>query len=214
MVQIIPAILSTSEDDYERDVSRYKRSPSFKEGWVHIDFMDHIFVPNKSIEPSVVAKHPIDLHKEAHPMVSHPLEWVDNLVKAGFERIIFHIEAEDDTNDCIGYIRNKGLEVGLAINNETPIEKIEPFVDKIDVVLVMAIVSGFQGQPFIPEALDKVRQIKSKNWPVRVGVDGSVKDLNAREIMEAGVDFMIVGSFLLKGNIDENLEKLWEAIHG
>ncbi len=176
--------------------------------------MDNIFVPNKSIEPSVVAKHPIDLHKEAHPMVSHPLEWVDNLVKAGFERIIFHIEAEDDTNDCIGYIRNKGLEVGLAINNETPIEKIEPFVDKIDVVLVMAIVSGFQGQPFIPEALDKVRQIKSKNWPVRVGVDGSVKDLNAREIMEAGVDFMIVGSFLLKGNIDENLEKLWEAVHG
>ncbi len=212
MVQIIPAILSTSEEQYQNDLAKLSKSEVLKEGWVHIDFADNIFVQNKTIGPEVISKFPADFTKEAHLMVLHPLEWVDKLVKAGFERIIFHIEAKDDTNDCIEYIRNKGLEVGLAINNETPIEKIELFVDKIDVVLIMTIVPGFQGQPFISEALDKVRQIKSRNWPIRVGVDGSVKDLNVREIMKAGVDFMIVGSFLLKGNIDENLERIWEEI--
>lgn len=213
MVQIIPAILSTSEEDFKRDISRYKQSRSFQEGWVHIDFMDNIFVPNLSIKPSVTAKYPINLHKEAHPMVSHPLEWVDDLTKAGFERIIFHIEAADDINDCINKIRNKDLEVGLVVNNETPIEKLEPYVDKIEVVLVMTIVPGFQGQPFIPQALDKVRAIKAKNWPVKVGVDGAVNDTDAKQIVESGVDFMTVGSYLLKGDIDENLEKLWEEIN-
>ena len=214
MVQIIPAILSTKEEDFRKDVFRYKNAESFKSGWVHIDFMDNIFVPNKSIEPSVVAKYPISLHKEAHPMVAHPLEWVDGLVKAGFERIIFHIEAKDDIKECIEYIRSKGLEVGLAINSETPIENLQAFVDKIDIVLVMTIVPGFQGQSFIPKALDKVREIKQKSWSVKVGVDGSVKDTNVKEIVESGVDFIILGSYLLRGDIDENLEVLWEAING
>lgn len=208
MVQIIPAILSTSEEDYEKDISKYNQSPSFNKGWVHIDFMDSVFVPNKSIGSSEIAKYPTSLHKEAHIMVSHPLEWIDGLVEAGFERIIFHIESADDTNKCIEYIKSKGLEVGLAINQETPIEKLEPFISKIDVILMMSIVPGFQGQPFIPASLDKIKQIKSKLWEVKVGVDGSVRDINIREIVDAGVDFVIVGSFLLKGDIDENLKRL------
>lgn len=213
MVQIIPAILSTKEEDYARDISRYKQSMSFKEGWVHVDFMDNIFVPNKSIEPLITAKYPINLHKEAHPMVARPMEWIDDLASVGFERIIIHIEAED-VSKCIEYIKSKGLEAGLAINNETPVEKLQPFAEKVDMVLVMSIKPGFQGQPFIPEALDKVRNIKSKNWPVRVGVDGAVKDDNIKEIVDAGVDFVIVGSYLLEGELDENLEKLWEIING
>ncbi len=214
MVQIIPAILATTEEDFLRDVSRYKQSPSFQEGWIHIDFMDNKFVQNKSIEPSIIAKYPIDLHKEAHIMVLHPLEWVDELVKVGFERIFFHIEASDDTLKCIEYIKSKGLQVGLAINNKTKIEKIEPFLSKIDVVLVMSIVSGFQGQSFIPSTLDKVKEIKFKDGLLKVGVDGAVKDSNIREIIKAGVDFVIVGSYLLKGDVDENLENLWDVING
>lgn len=216
MVQIIPAILSTSEEDCERDISRYKQS-SFKEGWVHIDFMDNIFVPNKSISPSIIHKHPINLHKEAHLMVSRPLEWIDDLVKAGFERIIFHIEAEG-IQKCIEYIKSKGLEAGLAINNETPVEKVKPFADSVDVVLVMGVVPGLQGQQFIPETIDKIKETShlrlKGNYNFRIGVDGAVKDDNIREIVNAGVDFVTVGSYLLKGDIDENLENLWEAING
>lgn len=213
MFQIIPAILATSEENYARDVSRYKRSSSFKESWVHIDFMDNKFVPNISIEPSIIAKYPIGLHKEAHLMVVNPLEWVDKLIEAGFERIIFHIEAEN-VEKCLEYIKEKGLETGLAINNETSIEKLTPYIDKIDVVLVMAIVPGFQGQKFIPESLDKIKKIKSLGWKVQVGIDGSVKDDNIKNIVETDVDFVIVGSYLLNGDIDENLENLWEKING
>lgn len=213
MVQILPSILSTTEEDYARDAHRYEQSASLKGGWVHIDFMDNIFVPNKSIGPLTSAKYPLNLQKEAHPMVLKPLEWVDDLVKSGYKRIIIHIEAED-CDKCIEYIKEKGLEVGLAINNETPLEKLEPFINKIDVVLVMAIVPGFQRQPFIPSSLDRVKEIKSKNWPVRVGVDGAVKDKNIKEIIDSGVDFVIVGSYLLNGDIEENMETLWEIING
>lgn len=213
MVQIIPAILSTSKEDFQRDISRYTQAFSFKEGWIHIDFMDNVFVPNLSIEPELIVKHPIDLQKEAHLMVSHPLQWVDKLVAAGFEKIIFHIEAEDDILKCIESIKDKKVEVGLAINNETPIEKLEPFVDKIDIVLVMSVKPGFQGQLFIPGALDKVARVKSLNRVVSVGVDGAVSDTNVKEIIESGVDFLVVGSYLLNGDIDENLEKLWEVIN-
>lgn len=217
MVQIIPAILSTSEGDFKRDISRFKQSLSFKEGWVHIDFADNIFVPNKTIGPSVVAKYPIELHKEAHLMVLHPLEWIDGLVEANFERIIFHIEAEDDKNECIDYIKSKGAQVGLAINNAASLEKLEPFLGKVDIVLVMSVVPGFQGQKFIPETINKIEEtshLRSKgNYNFRIGVDGAVKDDNIREIMEAGADFVIVGSYLLNGDIDQNLENLWEKIN-
>lgn len=213
MVQIIPAVLATSEEQFRADITKLASSESLSDGWVHIDFADNRFVQNLTVGPEIVEKSSTNFHKEAHLMVAHPKEWIDKLIQAGFERVIVHIESEDDTNECIEYIKSKGLEVGLAINSETPIEKIESFKDKIDVILMMTIVPGFQGQPFIPEALDKVKEIKSKNWPVKVGVDGHVNDENAEEIMDSGVDSMVVGSYLLKGNIDENLEKLWEAIN-
>lgn len=223
MIQIIPGVLATSEEQYQSDLSRLSKVEALENAWVHIDFMDNLFVPNKSIGPSVISKYPINLHKEAHLMVRYPLEWVDDLIEAGFERIIFHIEAEEITEKCIEYIKNKRLEVGLAIKNETPIEKIEPFIKRIDVVLVMAVVPGFQGQKFIPETINKIKEtsrlrqarlgLRSKgNYNFRIGVDGAVKDDNIRKIVDAGVDFVIVGSYLLKGDIDENLENLWEAL--
>lgn len=215
MIQIIPAILSTKEEDFQRDVERYNSSSSFQEGWVHIDFMDNIFVPNLSIGPSVVTKYPINLRKEAHIMVSHPLEWIDKLERVGFERIFFHIEAKDDVEESISQIKSKNIEVGLTLNIETPVEKLEPFVDKIDRVLLMAIVPGFQGQPFKPEVIDKIKEtsrLRSKNnSKFLIGLDGAVNDKNARKLVDAGVDYLIVGSFLLKGDIDENLEKIWQA---
>lgn len=214
MVQIIPAILAVSENNYVKDISIIKRSHSFKDGWVHIDFADNKFVQNQTIGPEVIQKFPDDFQKEAHLMIAHPKEWVDKLITAGFKRIIFHIECNENIEEVIDYIKSKGLEVGLALNNNTPIEKLEPFVSKIDVVLVMTIVAGFQGQPFIPKALDKVYKIKSKKWPVRIGVDGAVKESNIKKIVNAGVDFVIVGSYLLTGDLDENLENLWEKING
>lgn len=213
MVQIIPSVLATSEDQYHADISRLSQSEALNNGWVHIDFADNKFVQNKTIEPEVVQKFPTNFRKEAHLMVATPFSWIDQLVQAGFERVIFHLESKDNIEDCIKKIKESNLEAGIALRVETPIEKLQPFIDKINIVLSMTIEAGFQGQPFIPHSLNKVRGIKSKNWPVRVGVDGAVKDINAKEIVEAGVDFIIVGSFLLEGDVDERLERLWEGIN-
>ena len=218
MVQIIPAILSPTEADYDRDISRYSGSRAFQDGWVHIDFMDNVFVPNKSIDAGSSAKYPISLHKEAHIMVAHPKEWIDGLISANFERIIFHVEAEDDKNECIDYIKGKGVQAGLAINNATPIAKLEPFLGKTDMVLIMSVVPGFQGQPFIPESLDRIKKLvqmrTNGNFSFKIGIDGAVKDTNAKEIADSGADFITIGSYLLKGDIDENLETVWEKING
>lgn len=210
MVQIIPSILEISEDNYQQTLSRLSACQGLEGSWVHIDFADNNFVPNQTVGPEVISYYPTDFKKEAHLMVSHPKQWIDKLVEAGFERIIFHFESEDNPDQVIDDIKSKGKEVGIAINHETPIEKLTPYIDKIEVVLVMTIVPGFQGQPFIPEALDKVRDIKSRNWNVRVGVDGHIVDENLKEVIASGVNFIIVGSYLLKGDIDENLERIWE----
>lgn len=217
MVQIIPAILSITEADYHRDISRYKATKSFQDGWIHIDFMDNVFVPNKSIDASSTAKYSTPLHKEAHLMVAHPKEWVDDLIKANYERVIFHIEIEDDKDECIDYIKSKGVEAGLAINNATSLEELKPFLGKVDLVLVMGVVPGFQGQPFIPESLDRIKELarlrSEGNYNFKIGIDGAVRDTNVKAIHESGVDFITVGSYLLKGDIDENLENLWEKMN-
>lgn len=212
MIQIIPAILATKEEDFKRDIFRYKNAESFKNGWVHIDFMDNIFVPNESIGPSVVANYSISLHKEAHLMVANPKDWIDGLIKSGIERVIIHVESEN-IKEAINYAKQRGLEVGLALKNETPLEELEQFISEIDVVILMGVVPGLQGQPFIPGVIDKMKELKFKNWFVKAGIDGAVKNSNIKDIISAGVDFVIVGSYLLQGDPDENLEILWETIN-
>lgn len=212
MIQIVPAILDKTPQDFKKHVAQLKYSASFKEGWVHIDFADNEFVQNQTIGIDIVSQTEINLNKEAHLMVAHPLQWIDKLEDAEFKRVIFHFESKDDVLECINKIKGSGMEVGIALNIDTPIEKLEPFKDKIDLALIMAVVPGFQGQPFLPEVFDKIKNLKEKNWPVKISVDGAVRDTNTKQLIEAGVDQLTIGSYLLKGDIDENLENLWETI--
>lgn len=212
MTQIVPAILDKTPQDFQKHVQQLKESDSFQEGWVHIDFADNKFVPNHTIGIDIAQKFPISLKKEAHLMVAHPLQWVDGLQKAGFDRVVFHFESEDDIGEVIGAVKAAGMEAGVAINPETPIESLGPFNDRIDQVLVMGIIPGFQGQPFISETIEKIKALKSRNWPVTISIDGAVRDTNAKELVDAGVDQLVSGSFLLTGDIDENAEKIWQAI--
>lgn len=214
MVQIIPAVLATNEEQYLLDLSKLERSEALKDGWVHIDFIDGVFLPNKTIGAKEAGKHPTTLQKEAHLMVQHPKSWIEDLAKVDFKRVFFHIEASDDIENCIDEIKKAGMGAGLVLKHETLLEKLDPFISKIDAALLMSVIPGFQGQPFIEDSLDKVRQLKLKYPQVRVGVDGAVKDTNIKQIVASGVDYVCVGSFLVKGDPDESLEKLWEVING
>ena len=214
MIQIIPAILPTSERQYRDDIRKLAQSETLIGDWVHIDFMDNIFVHNKSIEPQITEEFPVQFQKEAHLMVMHPKEWIDKLVIAGFKRVIFHIECQDSIVEVIDLIKDKEMEVGIAIKGDTPVSRLEDFADKIDIVLIMSVVPGFQGQPFILKTFDKIKELKARCWDIKIGVDGAIKDNNIKEIIDIGVDFVIVGSYLLNGDVDENIENLWEIING
>ncbi len=212
MVQIIPAVLATNKEQYLLDLSKLERSEALKDGWVHIDFIDGVFLPNKTIGAKEAGERPTTLQKEAHLMVQHPKEWIEDLAEADFKRVFFHAEASDDIESCIDEIKKNNMEVGLVLKHETALETLDPYISKIDAVILMSVVPGFQGQPFIEESLDKVRQLKSKHPQVRVGVDGAVKDTNIKQIVESGIDYVCVGSFLVKTDPDESMEKLWEQL--
>ncbi len=210
---IIPAILSQTPEDFQNDLAKLTNSQSLNKGWVHVDFMDNLFVPNFSIKPQDLKKADFRLlKKEAHLMVKKPESWIRQLINLGFGRIVIHVEAEGDIAKYLSLIKKSGKDAGLAINPPTPVNKLAPFVQMIDMILVMGVIPGFQGQAFIPETTDKIRDIRAKDWPVKIEVDGSVKDWNAKEIIESGADSLVLGSFLIKGDPDQNMAALLKAL--
>lgn len=214
-VQIVPAILATTEEEYKEKLAKIESCPDFAGGWVQIDLMDNKFVQNKSIGLEVLSKYPTKLKREAHLMVVDPREWARGLVKMGFDRLIFHLEA-GRALEILETIKDGGMGVGIALSPQTPLDKVGPFLDKIDVLLLMSVDPGFSGQHFLPEILEKIKgatELKVQN-NFLIEVDGGINEQVAKSVIEAGADILVVGSHLIEGNITENLERLWEAIHG
>lgn len=211
MTQIVPAILATSQDELNNQLQKITQSESLDNGWIHIDFMDNIFVHNLSIPASASALIPNSYQKQAHLMVEKPLEWLKELISLRYRQIIVHIESKD-VNDALSLIKEGGASAGIALNPETPIETLEPFKDKIDLILLMSVVPGHQGQEFIDSSIEKIKSLKALNWPVVISVDGGINEDNIRQVIEVGADQLILGSSLLEGEIEENVEKIWETI--
>jgi ribulose-phosphate 3-epimerase len=214
MIQIIPAILATSEDQYSEEMSLIKASPSLQEGWIQIDFMDNKFVQNQSIKPDVLEKYPTDLKIEAHLMVAQPENWIDDLVKQKVSRIVFPLEGVEGIYEKLTHIRQHNIEVGISLNPETSPRDLEDYIGNIDCALVMTVTPGFQGQEFLSETLSKIAMLKELRPDLRVGVDGGVSVENIEQVVKAGADYVVIGSHLLKGDIEENMEVLWEKLQG
>lgn len=213
MIEIIPAILATTQEEFERYWQKLQASSSFFKGWVHIDFMDNIFVQNQSVGVETAAKFPIVLNMEAHLMVQDPKEWVDKLAEAKFKRVVVHVES-NNARECISYAKSKGLEVGVAIKHETPISDLQQLIPQVDFVHVMSVSPGFQGHEFIPDSVAKIKEIKQSYPDLTISVDGGIDDGSIKDIVSSGADRIVIGSYFMKGeDIDENLEKLWEALN-
>lgn len=209
MVTLIPAILATTEEQFSQELEHLKKSSSFAEGWVHIDFMDGELVETKSIEVEVLEKFDIPFKKEAHLMVKRPYDWIESLKKGGFERVIIHDEALEAEKTLIK-IKELGMESGLSLNPETQLEEAERLIGKIDVLQIMAIHPGKQGQPFLDSTYDRVKEaVKVFDM---IEVDGGVNEETAAKLVEAGAKRLVMGSFLQKGEVDQNVEKIWEVI--
>lgn len=210
MVTIIPAILATNEEEFLRQLENIKSSPALAEGWVHIDIMDGQLVETRSIDPETLNQFEIPLKKEAHLMVSRPSKMVEELVKQKFDRIILHLESSEELFEVIQKVKSYGVEVGLAVNPETGFQLLKQFIKFIDVIQVMGVHPGKQGQQFEDSTYDKVKEAAA--FFHTVSVDGGVSAETAVKLIGSGAHRLVAGSYLQKGDIDENLEKIWETL--
>ena len=188
--------------------------------WIHIDVMDNQFVPNLTIGPPVVKSLRSKTQKflDVHMMVVDPEKLVEPFAKAGADMITFHIEATDDPLSIIDLIKSAGSKVGISLKPSTPISEIEPFFDKIDLVLVMSVDPGFGGQGYIEASTNRIIEIKQKlveqclQDSVLIEVDGGIKLHNAKEVLDAGADVLVAGSAIFGTDDPANTIKKFYSI--
>jgi ribulose-phosphate 3-epimerase len=165
--------------------------------FLHLDVMDGHFVPNISFGPAVIAaaRKATGAYLDAHLMITDPLRYAPAMAKAGAQNVTFHVEVADDPARVAREVRKLGCNVGITLNPATPIERLWPALDLVDVVLVMSVVPGFSGQKFMPEVLPKVSAVKKRLRPgQRVEIDGGINAQTVRQARDAGADWFVVAS--------------------
>jgi ribulose-phosphate 3-epimerase len=205
MKEIIPALLSNDMQEIKNNLLKLEGLVD----WVQIDIMDNKFVPNVSISVDELVGIKTDLNLEAHLMVFHPEEVFDSCERAGVKRVFFHFEATGDVDFVLDKMKNFSFERGIAINPETSIDKIEKYLDKVDLILFLSVNPGFQGRGFIEGVLEKVEKFKKLRPEMRIEIDGGINIENIKKVADSGVDYIVAGSAVLKGgDIEGNLGEL------
>ncbi len=189
-VRVVPAILT---DDPKALEAMVRQAEAFTDR-VQFDIMDGRFVPSRSINCEHLAGLPMKLGWEAHLMIQHPEDYLEDFRQAGAQKIVFHYEAVPVPRDVISLVRELGLEVGLAVNPETPVSAMLSLAGEVDSVLFLSVNPGFYGSKFMPEVLDKVVELRSARPGVEIGIDGGIKEGNIVQVAEAGTDVIYVGS--------------------
>ena len=180
--------------------------------WIHLDLMDGHFVPNLSFGPQTVAdlRSGSKLFFDVHLMLERPDLYLDPFIAAGSELITIHLEPEYDHLSALKKIRDAGIQTGLAINPDTPVDLFFPYLDKVDLCLCMTVNPGFGGQSFKAYVLDKVRELSKRRaeggHDFLIEVDGGVGPQHVEECLEAGVDVFVAGTSYYKANPEERAE--------
>ena len=197
--KLAPSILSADFADLQSALTQCESGGAH---WIHIDVMDNQFVPNLTIGPPVVKSLRPKTNKffDVHMMVIDPENLVEPFAKAGADMITFHVEATNDIQSVIDLIKATGTQVGLSIKPSTELSSIEPYYDQLDLILVMSVEPGFGGQGYIKSSTERVVKIKKRLTElclqdrVLIEVDGGIKLHNAKEVIDAGADVLVVGS--------------------
>ncbi len=199
MVKIAPSILSADFTKLGEEIKAIEKAGA---DWVHVDVMDGHFVPNLTFGPFIVkqirplTKLPFDVHL----MVHEPEKMLPWFIDAGADSLTVHFEACKDLTKTLKEIKSKGLLAGVSIKPKTKAEVLKPYLKDIDLVLVMSVEPGFGGQSFMPDQVEKIRQLKQMKKDLLVEVDGGINEKTAKVCIEAGADILVAGSYIFKSS--------------
>ena len=197
-----------------------KQTQTAGAAYLHFDVMDGHFVPSISFGMPVLAsiKKASDQVMDVHLMITDPIRYVEAFAKAGADILTIHLEACSNAHETLDKIQEFGMKKSISIKPGTPVESLNEYLEKVDMILVMTVEPGFGGQKLIPETLEKVRilrkLIQEKNLDIDIQVDGGIYYTNVHEVLEAGANVIVSGSGVFNGNIQDNVNKFLEAFKG
>ena len=213
-IQISPSILSA---DFSQLGSEIKRLEDGGADMIHVDVMDGHFVPNLTIGPPVIKalKKHCSLKFDVHLMISPVHNYIEAYADAGADIITIHPEATNDLKQSILKIKKLNKRVGVSLNPESKIDLVKNLLDQIDLVLIMSVNPGFGGQKFMPEVLEKIKELKKiqtkKNLDFDIEIDGGINFDNCKSAIEAGANILVSGTTVFKsnnGDIERNINLL------
>ena len=210
-----PSILAA---DFKVLGQEMKKTEENGAAYIHFDVMDGMFVPSISFGMPVLASihDATEQFMDAHLMVQEPIRYVEAFQKAGADYVTVHLEACEDVKTTLDKIHACCMKAGLAVNPETDVKELVPYLEDVEMILIMSVHPGFGGQKFIPESLDKIREVRAmlneKNLETDIQVDGGIYVENVREVLDAGANVIVAGSAVFRGDAGENTAKFMEIL--
>ncbi len=213
-IQISPSILSADFSQLGNEIKRLEKGGA---DMIHVDVMDGHFVPNLTIGPPVIKalRNYTKLLFDVHLMISPVHKYIKNYADAGADIITIHPEATENLENSINHIKKLNKKVGVSLNPDTKISIISDLLEKIDLVLIMSVFPGFGGQKFMPEVVEKIKNLKKiqkeKKLSFDIEVDGGINFSNSKIVIEAGANILVSGTTIFKennGNIKKNIDCL------
>ncbi|MBS4961302.1 MAG: ribulose-phosphate 3-epimerase [Clostridiales bacterium] len=208
MIKLSPSLLSA---DFSKLADEIAILDQEQIPYLHLDIMDGNFVPNITYGAPVVKqiRKCTDMVFDVHLMIREPLKFVEDFKNAGADIYCFHVECESSIGETILAVKKAQMKVGLALRPKTPVDLIKKYLPEVDMVLVMSVEPGFGGQKFMPETLEKARQLKElkrqNNYTYEIEMDGGLKQENCSLAIEAGVEVIVAGSAVFGGDVAEKI---------